>query len=133
MIDLLQWLISVPGYRLVPLFDCGVDLTVNTWVTSASGRRLLKRSPEMETAVIDIIEAGLQDVRWEGMLYVMGFGDFPSFQPLYAGKAERKGVKNEVSANISDIRKNKHMFARWGDGVAYHIGDLSQVLFQWKA
>jgi hypothetical protein len=25
------------------------------------------------------------------------------------------------------------MFARWGDGVAYHIGDLSHVLFGFKA
>jgi hypothetical protein len=25
------------------------------------------------------------------------------------------------------------MFARWGDGVAYHVGDLSQVLFGFKA
>ncbi|MGA8941652.1 MAG: hypothetical protein WB502_02905 [Thermoactinomyces sp.] len=55
------------------------------------------------------------------------------FRILYIGKAEKKGVKNPISENIRNIRKNKSKFARWGDGVAYHIGDLSQVLFNFKA
>jgi alpha-tubulin suppressor-like RCC1 family protein len=54
----------------------------------------------------------------------MGIGMLPSFHPLYVGKAEKKGVTKPISANIRNIRRNKHMFARWGNGLDYHIGDL---------
>ena len=53
-------------------------------------------------------------------------------RPLYVGKAEKKGVTRPISENIRNIRKNKHMFARWGDGLDYHIGDLSHALFRFK-
>lgn len=52
---------------------------------------------------------------------------------MYVGKAERKGVRNDLSANLASIRSNRHKFARWGDGIAYHVGDLSQAMFGFTA
>jgi hypothetical protein len=132
MLKLLDWLWTVPGYRLVPLFDTSDGLNVRTKESGPQKRRLLCRSPEMEAAVIDLVEAGLLQEGWHGLLYVMGWGSRSDFRPLYVGKAERKGTKHDVSANLANIRTNRHMFARWGDGLEYHIGDLSQALFGFK-
>jgi hypothetical protein len=133
MLKVLDWLWTVPGHRLVPLFDATHDLAVRTRESGPKKRQLLCRSPEMEAAVIDLVEAGLMDEGWQGLLYVMGWGARSEFRPLYVGKAERMGVRRSLSANLANIRTNRHMFARWGDGVAYHIGDLSQALFEFKA
>jgi hypothetical protein len=129
VLKLIDWLWTIPGHRLVPLFDTHDGLIVQTKESGPQKRRLLCRSPEMEAAVIDLVEAGLMQEGWHGLLYVMGWGPGSDFRPLYVGKAERKGVRHAISANLANIRKNRHMFARWGDGLDYHIGDLSQVLF----
>jgi hypothetical protein len=133
MLNLLDWLWTVRHHRLVPLFDVTDELVVRTKVSGTEKRRLLCRSPEMEAAIIDLVEAGLAQEGWQGLLYVMGHGARSNFRPLYVGKAERRGVRNALSANLTSIRTNRHMFARWGDGVAYHVGDLSQALFGFKA
>lgn len=133
MLNLLDWLWAVPQHRLVPLFDCSHEMVVRTRESGLEKRRLLCRSSEMESAIIEMVEAGLEQKGWEGLLYIMGWGDESDFRPLYVGKAERKGVQNALSANLANIRSNRHKFARWGDGVAYHIGDLSQALFGFKA
>ncbi|SDM42279.1 hypothetical protein SAMN05428961_11724 [Paenibacillus sp. OK060] len=135
MISFNEWLKSNRGYSFVPLFETDADsLLVETKlkIVNQTERRLLKRSTLMEDAIIDTIESNINDPRWEGIIYVMGTGDLDNFIPLYIGKADKKGVKNELSANIKNIRKNSHMFARWGDGLAYHIGDLSHVLFKFE-
>jgi hypothetical protein len=132
MLNLLDWLWSVPGHRFVPLFDVGNDHVVVTKESGPENRRLLRRSPDMESAVIELVEGGLAEMEWEGLLYVMGWCEGAGFRPLYVGKAERRGVKAKLSANLARIRTNRHMFARWGDGLAYHIGDLSQVLFGFR-
>ncbi|AOW75543.1 hypothetical protein A3Q34_00790 [Colwellia sp. PAMC 20917] len=49
-------------------------------------------------------------------------------KPLYIGKTESQGRKNNISANIKYINTNKSNFARWGDNYQYHIGDLSAVV-----
>lgn len=87
----------------------------------------------MEQAIIDVVETGLAESDFEGLLYVMGVGERESFRPLYVGKAERKGVKRPLSANLVNLRSDKGKFARWGDGLDYHIGDLSHALFAWPA
>lgn len=133
MINLHDWLWSVPAHRLVPLFDTDNNMVVRTRESGPEKRRLLCRSPEMDAAVIEMVETGLVLDSWHGLLYVMGWGIGSDFRPLYVGKAERKGVRNDLSANLANIRTNRHMFARWGDGVAYHIGDLSHALFGFKA
>jgi hypothetical protein len=68
---------------------------------------------------------------WKGLFYIMGKGTLNTFQFMYVGKAETRGVKNKFSVNLKGVNRgvNKHKFARWGDGLAYHIGDLSQAVF----
>ena len=133
MSDLRNWLASVP-HTIVPLFDTMNGKQVNTHLVGKSQRRLLRRNSQMEEAIIREVENGLDNDDWRGLLYIMGRGDVAGcFSPLYVGKAGRVGTKNELSENLRNIRGNKHKFARWGDGVAYHIGDLSHVLFRWEA
>jgi hypothetical protein len=84
----------------------------------------------MEKMMISLVEAGLTKSDFQGILYIMGYKRGGAFVPLYVGKAERKGVKNVLSENLRNIRKNRHCFARWGDGLDYHIGDLSHTLFE---
>ncbi len=128
-----EWLSGTPGVRYAPLFDVTDDLEVRTHIVGKRGRRLLKRSAEMERVVIETVESGLADPSWKGLLYVMARGTPSDVEPLYIGMANRSGSKNPVSANLQGLRTSKFKFARWGDGVAYHIGDLSQALFGFSA
>jgi len=54
--------------------------------------------------------------------------------PLYFGKTETIGVNGGYSANIEIVhkKKNRGRFALWGDYSSYHIGDLSDALFDNK-
>lgn len=133
MSSLLDWLWTVPGHRLLPLFDADAGLVVRTHESGKDRKRLLCRSPDIEAAIIDMVERGLSQPEWHGLLYVMGSGTRESFLPLYVGKAEKRGVKHDVSGNLANIRRNKSKFARWGDGLDYHVGDLSHALYEFKA
>ena len=42
-------------------------------------------------------------------------------------------MRHPISANLVNLRSDRGKFARWGDGIAYHIGDLSHALFGWPA
>lgn len=132
MISLLDWLWSVPDHRLVPLFDTD-GLAVMTKESGPDRKRLLCRSPAMEAAVIEVVEPGLLRADWHGLLYIMGWGTGASFRPLYIGKAEKRGVKHQLSGNLKNICRDKSKFARWGDGLDYHIGDLSHAMYEFKA
>ena len=133
MIDFNSWLLNVNGHYFVPLFEAKNDLIVTTKFLGKDSRRILVRNSLMEKAVIDIIEGNIDRRDWEGLLYIMGRGDQANFVPLYIGKTEKKGVKHPISVNIVNIRTNKGKFARWGDNLAYHIGDLSHALFEFEA
>jgi hypothetical protein len=121
---------------VAPLFETlgdGLTVAVKTEQGASRDRTILRRSAAMEAAVVEIVEAGLQLPDWQGLLYVMGWGSDESFRPLYVGKAERKGVRHPISANIVGLRTNKTKFARWGDGLDYHIGDLSHAIYGFRA
>ena len=86
----------------------------------------------METAIIR--EAGKLWVDWnagtrryDGLIYLMFWPDTDQeVVPLYVGKAETAGRSDGVfSANLVNLERDRSKFARWGDGYAYHIGDLS--------
>jgi len=130
---IVDWLLSRPGSALEPLFRTDGNLAVRTENYGRDLRPVLCRHPRMERAMIDLVEQGLADPRWEGILYVMGCGPKPSFSPLYVGKAERRGRKNSTNAIFRDIGANRRMFGRWGDDYAYHNGDLSHALFRFQA
>lgn len=133
MIDFNSWLFNVPGHYFVPLFEVNNELVVTTKLVGKKERRTLLRNKIMENAVIELVEGYLDREDWDGLLYIMGKGEKESFTPLYIGKAEKKGVKHPISVNIANLRRDKSKFARWGDNVAYHIGDLSHALFGFEA
>lgn len=122
-----------PDYQISPLFDTEGLVVKTRYLEGLRPRRLLRRSPEMESSIITLVEEGVRVPDWEGLFYVMGLGTLPDFNPLYIGKTERKGVKNPESENIRNIRNNFGKFARWGDGLDYHIGDLSHAMFEFEA
>ena len=129
MSHLRTWISSLTDARYVPLFDVDDRLTVRTEDRSR-GRRLLRRSRDMEQAVVRVVSEGLSDPSWRGVLYIMAWGDRDTLRPLYIGKAGRFGkTPGKLSANLVNVASDKGKFARWGDGNAYHIGDLSQALF----
>jgi hypothetical protein len=134
MTILQDWLDHFPHHRFVPLFDTEDGLTVHTLLKGAGrDRRILKRSPEFDAAMIEMIEAGVMDDDWHGYLYIMGIGEKEAFTPLYVGKAEKLGKSNNLSANLKNIRTNHGFFGRWGYNTDYHVGDLSHALFEFKA
>ena len=133
--ELCDWLASLPNFYLVPLFALNDDDTVKVAerMSKQHGlQRLICRHPKMEEAIINIVRDGVKREDWRGLIYIMGKGrGFDEFQFLYVGKAEARGVRNALSANVKGVDRggNKGKFVRWGDNLAYHIGDLSQAIF----
>ena len=122
MSELLHWIHSLGDVQCVNLFDTNDSLKVRTHHVGRSQRELLCRSREMETSIIELVEKGLNEPNWLGVLYMMGWGPKERFRPLYIGKAAKCGKKpGVIRANLKNIRGNKAKFARWGDGVKYHI------------
>jgi len=118
----------------VPLFDTDDNGEVQIKRHGRDDRPILKRSPEMEALlssegqkVIDDWEAS--DDTYEGLIYLMHTVDDGEIIPLYVGKAGKYGRDGErLSANLRNIQTNRSKFARWGDGCAYHIGELSAAV-----
>lgn len=130
LVDLIEWMQNLPEHHFVELFETGEELVVHTRTSGVKRKRtVLKRSEDMEKAMITVVKKGLEDEQWQGLFYVMGKGRFPEFTPLYIGITRRAGGKQKISSNIAKIETNKSKFARWGDSSAYHIGDLSRVVF----
>ena len=95
---------------------------------------ILVRHPSMENKVIEqvsIIENDFTSNQnlYEGIIYMMFTIRKNQLIPLYIGKTETYGKSNKnFSDNLKNLKTNKNFFARWGDGYAYHIGDLSAVV-----
>lgn len=137
MNNVVDWLLNTE-HDVVPLFWTDDNLVVKLWTSDIQKRKILRRSEEMENAIVRAVENGLDGARneaWQGLMYVMGKGNFPEFIPLFIGYTEKWGRsdRTKISANIDQIRTNTQKFARWGNGKAYHIGELSQELFRWGA
>lgn len=97
------------------------------------GMRKLERHPAFTDLMIRTVEEGLLSDTWCGLVYIMHWIQQEKILPLYIGKAERRGVSQELSFNLNRIRKNDHAFGRWGYGLAYHLGDLSHAIFREEA
>lgn len=104
------------------------DGVVSTIVRN--GMRKLERHPAFTDLMIRTVEEGLRSDTWCGLVYVMHWNRAGQILPLYIGKAERRGVSQELSFNLNKIRQNDHAFGRWGYGLAYHLGDLSHAIFR---
>ncbi|MFB0981572.1 MAG: hypothetical protein QMC62_11735 [Alteromonadaceae bacterium] len=118
----------------VPLFEASPSLEVATHqVGKTNKRHVLSRSAEMELLIISQTELLILDKQntnsvYDGLIYLMFYIEEGDVKPLYIGKTESQGRKNNISANIKNIKTNKSNFARWGDNYQYHIGDLSAVV-----
>jgi len=129
MIRLQEWLDTQLKYTTL-LFETQADgLTVQTHRRGATQDRLtLTRHPEFDLAMIEMVEGGLINPDWLGFMYVMFTGAGAALIPRYIGKAEKKGVKNDVSVNLLRLRTDSTKFGRWGYNSAYHIGELSHAV-----
>jgi len=125
-VSLLSAWMSTHASRGAPLF---LEEDGNVAVFRRGSLDKLRRHPEFDALMIDTVETGLADPDWLGVLYVMHWRRPTGTLPLYVGKAERRGVRNELSYNLANIARNHHAFGRWGYGLAYHIGDRSHAIF----
>jgi hypothetical protein len=114
----------------VPLF-AATDGRVEVQRIGTDQRPVLCRSSEMEAMVereagLVVEDAQLEREEYEGLIYVMCAIEGRRVTPLYIGKTEKFGhADGNLSANIKKISTDRTKFARWGNGYAYHIGDLS--------
>jgi hypothetical protein len=120
----------------IPLFETDENLIVQYKNYGKDGRRILRRSEEMETLVRNEGRKVIQD--WEtaddtydGLIYLMYWLEDGDVIPLYVGKAGKYGRSGEdLSANLRGLHGTRTgKFARWGDGHYYHIGNLSAIIF----
>lgn len=117
----------------VPLFDASAEGVVSTVsIGRAHPRMVLCRSAKMEALVLRETDKLVEDWKsrreeYDGLIYLMyTVREHSDVIPLYIGKAETLGTGGgNLSANLSNLHRNKSKFARWGDDYAYHIGDLS--------
>ena len=118
----------------VPLFETDEDGVVQVKNHGRDNRPILKRSRRMESLlstegrkVVDDWQGS--DDTYEGVIYIMYTLAGVQLVPRYVGKAGKYGTDGErLSANLRNVRTNRSKFARWGDGYAYHIGDLSAAV-----
>jgi hypothetical protein len=69
--------------------------------------------------------------QYDGIIYIMHTRSPDEIVvPRYIGKSETVGKPSGIlSVNLSRLETDKSRFGRWGDNYAYHIGDLSSVVF----
>ena len=120
--------------RSAPLFELDSTGILQTKIIGKNHRLILCRSAGMESLVVNEVDLLVEDWSnhsntYDGLIYLMfERGSDGSVIPLYIGKTETFGKGDgNLSGNIKNLRSDKSKFARWGDGYAYHIGDLSAV------
>lgn len=125
----------------IELFETNENLVVET--KTSSDTTILRRSEGIDRRIRQegkkcVDEDGVKKGA-SGLIYVLyqltSDAEEPSPEdiiPRYIGKAEAYGKKNELSANFEEIAKDyssTRSFARWGDGNAWHIGELSRTVY----
>ena len=143
-----KWCKEYITHRNVPLFY--VDRETNQLFTleNENGETRILRHTFMEDMVAEEVSKvynsftqGNSDFKYDGLIYIVytylnllkeHVKSKNEIVPLYIGKTETIGVNGKYSVNIKNVHKklNKTKFARWGDASAYHIGDLSDALFE---
>lgn len=124
------------------IYEKGMDLFANNnslvelTPYGKDQRLMLTRSKKMEELVTNEVTKLINDYKsqrfeYDGLIYMMYSVNNSEIIPLYIGKTETVGKSSNLSVNIKDLDSQhppKRFFARWGDGYAYHIGDLSAVV-----
>ncbi|WP_135806160.1 hypothetical protein [Halorussus marinus] len=130
-----QWLAeNVENEQPVPLFETKEEREVKTKRYGRDNRLILRRSRQMEELLRTEGWKVVQDWKdtddtYEGLIYLMYTLDGECIVPRYLGKAGKYGRDGQtLSANLENIRTNNTKLARWGDGYAYHIGELSAAV-----
>jgi len=147
----MRWCDKYITKREIPLFDFDeINNQLNT-TKRKNGDIILIRNSKMEMILEDEIlkiynsyTNKKQDYGYDGLIYLMY--TYPKYLnefnlkvnnekeiiPIYFGKTETIGVNGKYSENIKGVHNgsNKSKYARWGDNSAYHIGDLSDVLYE---
>jgi len=116
----------------VPLFAVDSSGDVQEKFIGKNLKSVLVRSADCDAMILSVTDLLVEDWtssganQFDGMLYMMGWTEAGKFVPLYIGKTETigKGLGN-LSANITNLHRDRSKFARWGDNYQYHIGDLS--------
>ncbi len=115
---------------IAPIFDED-DLAVKT--KPVRNRQVLCISDNLKETIISVVDNNIGSSDWQGFLYIMCKKyldkDREFYFPLYVGKTEKEGRKHPISSNLLNIRNNTAAFARWGNGNYWHIGQLSNSLF----
>lgn len=132
--------------KCVPLFEEDRAGNVKTKIVGVKPQRLvLQRSQRMDSVIVEVATQLVNDYynhplgerEFDGMLYMMGWFEGGDFIPLYVGKTETLGSKDDgrLSENIRRVptSRSRMIFARWGDNYAYHIGDLSACVLDGHA
>lgn len=130
-----QWIDQyIENEKPVPLFETNDHNEVKTKRHGRDNRPILRRSRQMEARLREegwkVVEDWKDtDDTYEGVIYLMYTLDGDTLIPRYIGKAGKYGRDGEgLSANLKNIRTNNTKFARWGNGYAYHIGELSAAV-----
>ncbi|MHA1866721.1 MAG: hypothetical protein ACTSXD_01500 [Candidatus Heimdallarchaeaceae archaeon] len=150
-----KWLSKNITQKDIPLFSYKEKtMKVITQIKNNGSKRIL-RHPEMEDLLAEEIQKihnsytkSKEKFEFDGLIYLvytykkhiemetngnLNLQDLSEEDiiPLYIGKTETIGVNGKYSVNIKNVHKklNKGKFARWGDARAYHIGDLSDAIF----
>ncbi len=110
----------------IELFECKEDLVVgcvNT--TKRSNRKILQCSSIMNKLIDNSVKSIVNKPEsFAGFLYIMyKISDSKKVIPLYIGISETWGKNGEK------LSKNLENKARWGNGSDFHIGGLSDAIF----
>lgn len=118
----------------VPLFATDDSGRVRIGTHGTDDRPILQRSQAMETLLATegrkvVVDWQEDDDTYEGVIYLMYTLDGDEVVPRYVGKAGKYGRDGDgLSSNLKNVSTNRSKFARWGDGYAYHLGELSNAL-----
>lgn len=131
-----RWIAEYIGGDHIPLFETDNDGVVSIKKHGRDNRPILKRSREMESLLRSEGYKVVDDWRgsddtYEGVIYLMYTVEGDEIIPRYIGRAGKYGRDDErLSANLKSIRTNNTKLARWGDGYAYHMGELSAAVLE---
>lgn len=132
-----QWIGDRLSESYIPLFETDDDRFVQTtrFGRGKHERDVVKRNSEIGQRIIDQATLLEEDIstrsgQYEGLIYMMYWIENEEIKPLYIGKTSKfNSTGYELNPNIESLETRDNRFARWGYGKDWHLGDLSNALF----